>query len=822
LTRSASGDSGPEPAALAALFDELVDRAPDERAARLAAVAPELRRDVESLLRASAAAGRFLERPAPPAESCDGVAGERVGAWRLVSELGRGGMGTVWLAERADGAFEQRAALKRIRGGFVSESLARRFLFERQLLARLSHPNIARLLDGGLDERGSPYLVLEHVRGTPIDLHCDDRRLSLADRLALFSQVCDAVRHAHSQLVIHRDLKPSNIFVDEDGRVKLLDFGVAKLLADDAGTPAAPTLGGLPPCTPDYAAPEQLAGGAVTTATDVYSLGVVLWELLAGERPRRDEAGGFAPILDRPTAEAAAAARSISVRALRRQLAGDLGAVVARALERVPAARYPSVEALAEDLARTTRREPVRARSAPLARRVRLFVARNRLAIGSAAIALSALVSGLVAFAWQGRVAARERDVARREAARAEEVEQFLVGLFEGADPAEAKGVEITARELLDRGASRVELDLAGQPAAQAELLQTLARVDMALGRYDRSRTFAERALVLARKVHGPGHPSVARALALLGNALVNAGESAAAIPLYREALAIRRQVHGDSHEAVGNTLNDLAIALHQEEELAAAEALYREAISIQRARLGPEDPEVATTLGNLAGVLSDRGDHDGAALAASEAIAILRRRFGDDHPLVPLTLADLAKAERKRGRLARAEELYREALAIQIRLLGGEHPDVSTQRNNLARLLLDRGEFGEAEQELRRVLELDRRTLGAEHPYVAISLDNLGSAVLAQGRAEEALSLFRDALEMHRRLAGETHPRVAVSLRRQAEALAALGRDDEALVVLDDALARFAEAPDARADEIAAATALREKLSARRAVRPR
>lgn len=814
---------------IAALFDDALDLHPEGRRNLLdlrTASRPALRREVESLLASHDSASGFLEgsaaREPPKSFHPEAQEGERVGPYRILREIGRGGMGAVYLAERADGAFEQRVALKRIRGGFVSAALADRFLRERKILARLTHPNIARLLDGGLDESGSPYFAMEVIAGVPIDRYCDEHRLPIAARLALFDQVCSAVRYAHGRLVVHRDLKPANMLVDERGEVKLLDFGIARLLADDSGTPGdAFTRGGLPPFTPAYAAPEQLEGGVATTAADVYSLAAVLHELVAGVRPSRDNESGLVDEIESPArlarraAPAAAAARGTTRKRWAREVGGDLEAVLRQGLASDQRRRYASVEALAEDLERVRRRLPVRARQATAGHRLRLFAGRHRLGLAVAAASCAMLAAGISASLWQARIAAQERDSARLQAARAQEVERFLVGLFEGADPAQEKGESITARELLERGTARVERQLAAAPATRIELLDTLARVQLSLGAYGRARALAERELELAKSHFGLRHGSVARALNLIGNALVYEGEAQAAIPRYREALALRRELLGAEHEDFAQSLNDLAIALQETAQLAAAETHYREALAIQKVRLGGESVEVATTMGNLAGLLVDRDSIAEAAALSRDALAILRARFGDHHPLIASTLDDLARATARLGDLATAESLRRESLAIRLQILGPRHPSVSTALNNLARVLLDRGEHVEAEALLRQVLDLDRENLGAEHPFVAISLDNLGVALTGQGRAAEALPIFAESLALHRRSVGPDHPRTASSLRHSAEALAALGRMQEAFAQMDEAIAILAGRSPVEPAGLAEARALRERLAA-------
>ena len=408
----------------------------------------------------------------------------RVGPWRLLDEIGRGGMGTVFLAERADGEFEQRAALKLLRPAIATDEALRRFEQERQILAGLTHPGIARLLDGGRTADGHPYLAMELVDGLPIDRYCRERELTVRDRLAVFLQVCHAVDHAHRHMVVHRDLKPSNIIVSAQGEVKLLDFGIAKLLQTDLspGTPAMThTVARV--LTPEYASPEQIHGPTVTVASDVYQLGLLLFELLTDRRaqPLRDAS----PIeIERLVCDTLLARPSAVVDDPRRArlLRGDLDSIVQQAVRKAPEERYASVERLIDDVERHLSGKPVVARGDTLAYRAGRFVRRHRLSVAAAAVAVVLLVAWAVTATLQARTIARERDRARAEAVKAEQVKDFVLRLFQNADPSAARGETLTARELLDRGWAGIEAELAGQPAVQAELLTTVGEIYRELG----------------------------------------------------------------------------------------------------------------------------------------------------------------------------------------------------------------------------------------------------------------------------------------------------------------------------------------------------
>jgi serine/threonine protein kinase/tetratricopeptide (TPR) repeat protein len=704
------------------LFSALLDAAPAQREARLARLRtddPEAARELGELLRLSErpdsrlAPEGVLAGPlwADLAARDTAAPGERIGAWRVLGELGRGGMATVFLAERADGAFRQRAALKLLRPGAGGEEAARRFAQERQILASLHHPSIARLLDGGVDGRGRLYLVMEHVEGRPIDRYCEESRLPVERRLELFTQVAEAVLYAHRNLVVHRDLKPSNIFVSEAGEVKLLDFGIAKLLDPALAGPyaAAPTRTVARVMTPEYASPEQVRGEPVTTASDVYQLGLLLFELLTGERACRLERLTLGEaervICGEPPRRPSTVAGAAGGAALARRLRGDLDAIVEKALRKEPELRYPSPEPLIEDLERHRSGRPVRARQGTFGYRARKLVSRHRFGLGMAALLALLLAGAAVTATLQARGFARE-------AAATERVKEVLVGLLGAANPG-VEGEAITVRELLDQGAARVTADLDGEPEVQAELLATLGTVYNTLGLYEEAVPLLEESLALRRR-HGD-RLAVAEAAQGLAHNLHYMGRYGAAEPLFREALAIRRAALGADSYATGESLLNLGSLLHSRGDAAAAEPLLREAV---RLRLpGKEDPGLGTALRILGQALADQ------------------------------------------GKLEAAEPLYRRSLEVLRRGPSPDEPDQGMTLDSLGRLLIEKGELAEAEAVLLEALGLRRKLYGEAHPALALSLESLGLLRLAQGRQKEARGLFEQALAMERELLGEGNP---------------------------------------------------------------
>ncbi len=805
-----------------ALFEQVLALAPEARAAELARAAGDdlaLRDEVLSLLAAHAEAGAFLDRPlgllVPRAEQ-HSDAPRRVGPYALERLLGRGGMGAVFLAQRDDAAYRKQVAIKLLDVGWHDDTLVRRFQVERQILADLEHPHVARLLDGGTAEDGRPYLVMEWVDGVPIDRFCRERALSTQARVEMFRKVCAAVHFAHQNLVVHRDLKPANILVTESGEPKLLDFGIAKLL-DPVEARVSQTETGRGPMTPEYASPEQVRGQTLSTASDVYSLGVVLYEVLIGRRPYRatskDGLDGLLRAIceqepERPStavgrqhgrddpADIGAPARSDGEqRRLRRELRGDLDTIVLRALAKQPERRYASVQQLAEDLERYLHGLPVLARPDTTAYRLSKFAVRHRLGVAAAAFALVVLLGFTLSLVWQRRATQRQQQ-------RAEAVSAFLTELFALPDPTRARGETVTARQLLERGVLRVRKDLGAEPAVQGDLMHTMGETYSRLGLYDESQRLLEEALALRRRA--PSEPeSRAATLQRLADVSALKGDYARARAANSEALALYRGLGAREHRAqlaeglmqsaqlenVGgdyvaaearfrealswaresadvdvqaHVLRRFAHLLGERERVPEAEAMLREALELYRGRYGALHPEIALALNDLAALI--RG-HDPAAaeIALREAERTQRRLFeGAAHAHLATTLANLGTLLHERGRLPEAERAFDEALAVGRAVYGAEHPKLAATLNNLARLRLDQGRYAEAEHGLREALAMQEHALGPEHAETANTLDNLGQALVMQGRSAEAEPLYQRALAIARARLGPRHTRVA------------------------------------------------------------
>ena len=783
-----------------ALFQAALERDADDRDAFLETACAgdgALRAEVASLLASDADELPWLDRPV--FEAAAGLlasdptagAGSRIGPYGLVRELGRGGMGRVFLAARADGAFEQQVAVKLLRRGMDSDDLVRRFRQERQILASLDHPHIARLLDGGVTAAGEPYLVMEYVDGEPLDAYCARRRLAVTARVELFRAVCSAVHFAHRHLVVHCDLKASNVLVTAGGVPKLLDFGVAKLLGSEhVPRLTGVTAPGLRLMTPDYASPEQVRGEGVTTASDVYSLGVLLYEVLTGRLPYR--LASRSPrevervICEQEPARPSSVAGASGVEP--GGLVGDLDNVVLMALHKDPGRRYGSVEQLAEDLRRHLAGLPVLAHTDSWRYRAGKFVRRHRLEVVAAALTALSLLAGMATTAWQAREARTQRENARVQQAAAEQVADFLARLLQQADPRGRGGETVTVREALDQGAALVERELRDQPLVQARMMDTIGVAYHNLGLYDAALPLLEKALATRRRLLGDA-PEVAKSLDALGSLLQARGDYGAAEPLLREALALRRRLLGEATPEVAESLNNVALLLRDKGEYDAAEPLYRQALERYRELLGERSVEVAMARHNLGGLLRLRGDYDEAERHLRAAVAIYRELLGEGHPHVASGLNTLAVLLRNKGDYDEAERAYREVLELQRRSLGGEHPDVARTLSNLGALLAARGDAAAAEPLFVESLALYRRVLGEGHPEAANPLHHLGLLRQGAGDLAAAESYLDAALDIRRQALGTDHPTVAISALALGKALMDRGDAGRAEALLREAL---------------------------------
>ncbi|MEP0545633.1 MAG: serine/threonine-protein kinase [Rhodothermales bacterium] len=781
-------------ARVTALFSDALERAPDERTTWLAEACddPEIRHEVEAML-----AHHADDMPGPldapvfarPASSFSDAAddepspllGQRVGVWRVTGLLGRGGMGTVYRAERDDESFTQHAALKLVHPGFAPD-FRLRFLRERALLAGLDHPGIARLLDGGLASDGAPYLAMEIVNGEPITAYAETHGLNLRERLGLFLQTCDAVAHAHFHLIVHRDLKPPHILVeDAEGgpRVKLLDFGIAKLLSEeDDGLTRTGSSG---PLTPSYASPEQLLGQPITTATDVYALGIVLYEVLAGTRPYTVD-GLSASQTERVICEAPPALPSVSAPAERaRALRGDLDTIVSKALAKEPARRYPTAADFAADLRRYLGGLPVEARPATVRYRASRFLRRHRVASASVALVVAALITGTGVALWQAQAA-------RAEAAKAIAMNGFLIGLLESADPT-VEGREVRVVSLLDRAAADLDSVFAGQPDVEAAMRFTLGETYYQLGLYDEAEAQHVRALALRERLYGPRHPDVVRVQNELGFVWVQQDRLEPADSILTLALASARTFR-DEDALLATVLSSLGgVRYWQGDQQGALDAHLESAVISERTD-EPDEIEIAAAYGNVAVVLHELGRDDEALVYMERELEVYRRVYEPTNARIAMALRNLASGYHSLRRYDDAVRMNEEAIALFRQTVDPDSPDLANALSNHGPTLIKVGRYAEAEAAAREAMDIYARTVGTETQTYAAALLKASQAQELQGETAEAEAGIRRAIAIFRKTGPEDHPAMGYSQLALGKLLAAQERYAEAEPVLRRAFA--------------------------------
>jgi serine/threonine-protein kinase len=723
-----------------------------------------------------------------------------IGNYKVIRSLGEGGMGTVYLAMRADDEYKKYVAVKLIREGRDSEEIITRFRRERQILAGLDHPNIARLIDGGTTAQGFPYFVMEYIQGRPLNDYCDSHKLTTKERLELFRTICAAVQFAHQNLVVHRDLKPANILVTSDGIPKLLDFGIAKFLnpgtfADDA----PPTATEFRAMTPEYASPEQVRGDPLTTASDIYSLGVVLYELLTGTRPirltSRNPAEIYSAICEQePTKPSSAitakenldpaklsALRNTTTDRLYEELRGDLDNIIMMALRKEPQRRYPSAETFSADIRRFLEAHPVHASKGTRRYRASKYIRRHKTGVTVAAGIVLLLITFAATATYQSIRIAEQRDAAEKakfkaeaESQKAKKVSAFLVDMFKISDPGQARGNTITAREMLDRGAKQITTELEDQPEVRAEWMNTMAKVYLNLGLYDKALPLGEESLKLRKRILEPIHPDIASTLSDLGMIYNKKGNFDRAESMYRQALEMHQKLYGDLHPDTARSMSGLAIVIEDKGNYAKSEPLHRKVLEIRRKIFGNNHPDVAAALNTLAWQLQAKGDFKGCELLYLESLGIYRKTYGNNHPHISAVLGNLGLLKNDQGDHVKAESYHREAIEISKKVLGDDHEDTAGHMSNLAILLKDLGRYEESESLLRQSLKIERKALGNVHPEVSKDLYNLAAALQGQGKYAESEELLRESLEIDRKTIGIEHRRYALHLVLMGRALGA------------------------------------------------
>jgi serine/threonine protein kinase len=732
---------------------------------------------------------------------------DRINSYQIRKVLGEGGMGIVYLAEQEQ-PIRRLVALKVIKLGMDTEEVIARFESERQALAMMNHPHIARVLDAGTTGQGSPYFVMDYVPGIPICEYCDRQRLNTRERLDLFVMVCLAIQHAHQKGIIHRDIKPSNVLVSlEDGKPvpKVIDFGVAKAMNQRLTEKTLFTQQGVLVGTPAYMSPEQadLTGLDIDTTTDIYSLGVLLYEMLVGALPfdsGRLRRAGYDEIRriirdEDPltptkrlqslgdTAIEVAKRRHTSLEVLKRQLRGDLDWITMKAMEKDRVRRYASASEFAADIHRYLTEEPISARPPSATYRIRKYIRRHKLGVAAAAFVVLAILIGTAGITIGFLRAVRAEKKAVEEAATAKQVSDFLVDLFKVSDPSNTKGNTITAREILDRGAKKVEEELAGQTPIQARLMETMGTVYRSLGLYPQAQSMLEKTLKLKRSLYGSDDLSVANTLHHLGIVYDDQGKYEEAASQFQKSLDIRSKRLKPDDPEVARSLNSLAIVFYNQGKNAEAEPLLERSLAIKEKAERPDYVEVANTLINLGIIKHAQRKYADAEAFFKRALTISEQKLGAENlDLAATILNDIGSLYEDQGRRAEAEPLYLRSLAIWEKILGPDHPDVAIAVHNLANLYRNLGKYTQAEPLYLHSLAIWEKTLGSNHPYVGMSLRERANLYRDQGKYADAEPLYVRSLQIFEKSLDENHLHVTDTMENYILLLRKMNRAEEAL----------------------------------------
>lgn len=851
------------------IFHAALEQPADERAVFLDSRCgndAELREAVESLL---AHTGKTGELDALVGEAAVSLtqqdqqrAGMQIGPYKILDIIGEGGMGTVYLAERADDQFEKRVAIKLIRRGAASAELMKRFRVERQILANLEHPNIARLLDGGTTESGSPFLVMEYVDGQPIDEYCEQHKLPVRERLQLFRKVCSAAQYAHQNLIVHRDLKPTNLLVTEDGEPQLLDFGIAKLLDNSQPDNTVVETGAEQRLlTPQYSSPEQLSGEPVSTVTDVYALGVILYELITGTGPygklgNNPYTVGQVIINTEPVKPSAAVLRpgldsmgdggvstGLQPAQLSRRLAGDLDDIVMMAIRKEPERRYYSVAQFSEDIENHLAQRPVLARRNSLSYRAGKFVLRNRYSSSLAALLLVSIVGFGFAIVQQSSQVARERDLAQQQRGRAEAISGFLTGMFAELDPESALGKEITVREVLDKAGAQLEQNgqtsMLSEPLVEATVRRVIGRTYVDLGMLSPAEQHLERALalhregrvgdaeeflaalmarsglyhlqfqeddllamteealVLSTKLYGEEDQHTLETLINVASAHKMKGDLLTAERMSAEVLEKRRRVLGENHPDTLTSINEMGVINHWMGRFAEAERYYRLSLSRAREHLGENHPDTLRFLLNLGAMLETVGRFADAEPIIKEHIDRSALVMGAGHPSTLRSMHNLADTYRGLGRVEQSEALFLDTLSKRRQFLGADHIETLQTQMKLARLLRQLGRYDEAAPLVEDTVDKQTGKLGFEHPTTLIAAQELADLYRERQSLDKALSLSESILSAREKVLGENHPELSNTLSGLAQIHLALDNPGDAESYLLRALQLADDTPD-------------------------
>ncbi len=763
--------------------------------------------------------------------------GKTINRYKITSLIGHGGMGSVYLAERDDGTYSKQVALKLIRKGMDTPSNIARFKRERNILANLDHHNIARLLDGGVTEDGLPYLVMEYVEGTPLYEYCDSHQLSIQERLTLFRSICDAVQHAHKNAVIHRDLKPSNILVTDKNQIKILDFGIAKLLEpEDPGETLYQTQTGARLLTPGYAAPEQVEAQNITTSTDTYTLGILLYELLAGTHPFNLEDKNLDEIehairkqiplapsekvgaLPSEKREKAANLRDTELSSLKDLLQGDLDAIVMKTLRKEPEERYDTVEQLLEDLHRRENNVPIIAREDTFRYKISRFIKRHKTGISVTAGFLVLIISFATFYTWQ---ITEEHNRAEQQEEKARKTLEYLTNVFRYADPVQPSNQEITAQQILDWGTEYINEEVQNQPDIKASLINSIGTIYQHLGEYDKAESLLLEALSINRSLYSGDHPDLATNMQKWGEynmtvgnldtartylskstnmfkRLGNRSKYAAnlgelgwvqyrngnyeqADSFLNQALKINRQLHGIESQEAAMDLQYLGWIKNGMGEYNTADSLFQESLSIRKATLGNEHRLVAQTIQSLGRIYYNKEEYQKAKEHVTETLDLQKRIYESSHPDIATSLNILGLIHMRQQQYAKAKDYFQSALEIRINFYGPNHPDVLKSRNDLASIYYFEEDYLKAAELFKKVTKSTKEVRGASHPEVATSLNNLAKSLHKANREKESLQYYNQALKIGKRNYDRDHPKLIQFRRNKA--------------VLHEALKQYGEA---------------------------
>lgn len=805
-------------------FNQALELPPDKRQEFIKKISGEdssFAASVQEMLDALESNPDWLETPVidladvfDPSDEKDLLIGTTVGAFRVEKVIGHGGMGVVYLGRRDDESFRQVAAVKVLKRGMDTASLLERFRAERQTLAAFNHPYISRLLDGGSTEDGRPYFIMEYIEGQPINYYCDAHQLPVDDRLVLFLKICEAVQYAHQNMVVHRDIKPGNILITSDGKPKLLDFGIAKMLvAEPSAQTTDLTEEGLRFLTPEFASPEQIRGEQISTASDVYSLGVLLYLLVTGHQPyyfRRRTPTSIEKIIcesipDNPSSIVArridshgekeppgsvsavetARLRRTTPEKLSRRLAGDLDNIIQKALSKEPERRYAFVDQFAGDIRNYLNGLPVSARRSTLRYRSAKFIGRHRAAFVSLTLFVLLLVISVIAISWQERRASRE-------ASRAQRTVAYLRDMLASSDPYKADR-ELTVVELLDRAADNIETGLKNDPLIEAEVRSILAKSYQNYGRYNQALLQLQRALEINQEIYGKRSPAVAANLHDLGLVQHYLGKFESADSLYLRSVGLYRELATEPSRGYAEALNDRGLLLLDIEKYSEAKEWLGESLAMFR-RISDQE-NIAIGINNLAYTYDITGDYREAEKLYREALQLNRQLHGEVHLSVARNLNNLGSILMHTGDTTAAVQVCEQSLHIRQKILGDDHPDVAIALHNVAHLKTEIHQFKEAAVLERQALAIFTKSMPEDHPYLAQANILLGQILIAQDSLAEAEKSLRKALGMRRKKFGEDNISVAEARVELGACLVLNRRFAEAERLLLDAHSRLQEA---------------------------